>query len=250
MMLRARFFLAALCGLLWGSLAGQEAPAAADSTTAAKTVPGFAPAGTVVKLSVASLFSVPPGLQFGAEYFVAPRLSLYSEAGYLFSNWFGLYDRMLLDKGRLNGTRLRQQFRWYYAALPGRYARGEKSAFFAGVDVFYKFTDHRRLEWRDAMGGSYQERLEIQRIQHVLGAHLIYGYQKFFPSGFSFELSGGLGMKFNHYTYSDWPDGTPFSTEFTEWLSPVKFTPGIWNPAPSLYLGIKVGYCFGRRAAW
>jgi hypothetical protein len=222
--------------------AAQDLPSG-DSVSA----DGFSPARVGLQFSLASLLSIPPGVQVGAEVFLRPRWSLYTEAGYVFNHAFALNDPLLWDAGRLSGARVREEARWYFAQLPGLPEKGTREAFFAAAELFYKYTEKHRLEWVDAPGGTYQERIEVQRTQHVLGGHFKFGVQGFSPHGFTYEISGGLGMKFNYFRYDELPNGASYEPAFPEWISPVAFVPGRWNPAPSLYFGAKVGYCFARR---
>lgn len=204
----------------------------------------FSPAKVVVKGSVSSLVTIPPGVQVGVEYFVSPRVSLYTEGGYLFRYNFIWGSETTFNLGKLKGARVREEVRWYFDKLPGRSA-GTNEAFFAAAEIFYKYTDTRRQEWVERFSGSFQQEITLRRIQNVLGGHLKVGVQGFFPSGFCYEFSAGFGLKYNHYTFDGLPpDARLTDQDNTEWLSPIDFQPDRWNLAPSAYVGFKLGYCF------
>lgn len=180
-----------------------------------------------------------PSFQVSVEHQIFKNVNLQHTGGliYNYESNNNANNYTYRNTTETKGFTARSEIRFYvnpnYSNYEGKYF---------GFDMMYKYIQQDKEKFFTRYDGAYDELLKFKRIKHVIGFHLLGGYQaQVGNSPFFLNLYGGLGIRTISIGVKDLPDDVyeynlndyyVFERENGSYLM------------PSLIGGLKIGFTF------
>jgi len=131
-----------------------------------------------------------PTIQGGIEFYLTKKLSLYNEIGVKYRK--GYYETADTNFIGSKGFKIKSELRYYIATNEER----SKDTYIA-VNGFYNKDTHNTEIGYYYKGDSSKSRYDNFGVKKaVIGSNLLIGYEKLIGNRFSYDLYGGIGVRF------------------------------------------------------
>lgn len=200
----------------------------------------------VLKLSPLAAFNVQlPVIEGGIEFKLKNRITWYNEIGIKYAHSLIEHtadSNMIPSKG----LKLKSEFRYYLNPVKATHFTGA----YVAINLFYTTDQHTRLSYYIPAGSTntYTDAFGVKK--KTYGLHLIYGFQSSFAKHWLFDFYTGAGIKLRDISciqkeYDSVTDGIsgPLDPKIYR-IGEKADAKGGFTVAPSLQLGIRIGYLF------
>ncbi len=142
-----------------------------------------------LKSGLISLIADPnPHIHLAVETKLKQKITMQHELAYMNSvlNPFLEYD---IDP--MWGFRIKSEMRFYFKASP----KGKTFTYF-GPELFYKYQSYNRVDWLCRFDCTYFEKFEYDRMKHLAGLNVKFGWMSILTNRFLIDYGLGIGVRY------------------------------------------------------